>query len=71
MKILIRLTGLLLFGLVAQLLSGCATARPATTWQGFHGPAYLPAAHTRRPPQRVLDSLARAARRPVPRLVTK
>lgn len=71
MKILIRLTGLLLFGIVAQLLAGCATASPTTPWQGFHGPAYLPAAPTRHPPQRVLDSLAHAARRPTPRLVTK
>jgi hypothetical protein len=56
----------------ALLLSACAThpARP-TTWAGFHGPAYLAPATTRRPPQRVLDSLARAAARPKPRLVTK
>jgi hypothetical protein len=56
----------------ALLLSACAThpARP-TTWTGFHGPAYLAPATTRRPPQRVLDSLARAAARPKPRLVTK
>jgi len=70
MRILLRFTGLLLIGVLAQL-SACTTAAPATTWQGFHGPAYAPAAHTRRPPQRVLDSLARAARRPLPRIVTK
>lgn len=47
----------------ALLLSACAThpARP-TTWAGFHGPAYLPASRARRPPQHVLDSLARVAR---------
>jgi uncharacterized protein (DUF58 family) len=56
----------------ALLLSACATqhAQP-TTWAGFHGPAYLAPATTRRPPQRVLDSLARAACRPTPHLVTK
>jgi hypothetical protein len=56
------------------LLSACAThpSRPRpTTWAGFHGPAYLAPATTRRPPQRVLDSLARAASRPKPHLVTK
>ena len=56
----------------ALLLSACAThpARPAA-WAGFHGPAYLPPASTRRPPQHVLDSLARAARRPAAHLLAK
>jgi hypothetical protein len=54
------------------LLSACATQRPRpTTWAGFHGPAYLAPATTRRLPQRVLDSLTRAAHRPKPHLVTK
>ena len=61
-----------LLSLSLLALASCAAhpARP-TTWVGFHGPAYLPPATTRRPPQRVLDSLARAARRPQPPLVTK
>ena len=61
-----------LLSLTLLALASCAThpARP-TTWAGFHGPAYLPAARTPRPPQRVLDSLARAACRPQPHLVTK
>ncbi|MGI4762950.1 MAG: hypothetical protein ACRYF0_19720 [Janthinobacterium lividum] len=56
----------------ALLLSACAThpARP-TSWAGFHGPAYLPVVTTRRPPQRVRDSLARAARQPALHLLTK
>ena len=62
-----------LFYLAALLLlSACAT-HPAlpTTWAGFHGPAYLAPATTRRPPQRVLDSLARAAHRPQAHLLAK
>jgi len=56
----------------ALLLSACAThpARPAA-WAGFHGPAYHSPATTRRPPQHVLDSLTRAARRPAAHLLAK
>lgn len=71
MKMLIRLSGLLLLGALGQLLAGCATASPTTPWQGFHGPAYLPPAPTRRPSQQVLDAQACAARHPKPQLVTK
>lgn len=44
--------------LALGVLASCATPRPAT-YAGFHGPAYLPARLARRPPQHVLDSLAR------------
>lgn len=58
MNLLLRLTGLLA-ALALLQLSACTTASP-TYWQGFHGPAYLPARPVHRPvptPPHRFDSL--------------
>jgi hypothetical protein len=47
MRFLLRLSGLLTALAFCQLTS-CTTASPAY-WQGFHGPAYLPARPVHRP----------------------